>query len=97
MFRSKKIIVTLIIGLLLSGIALYLVFRNVSFSELVSYLRSVNYWWAVPTWAIIWIGFMFRVVRWQLLLSPFKKMDFWSAHHPLMIGFMLNCILPGRV
>ncbi|MBW1742096.1 MAG: flippase-like domain-containing protein [Deltaproteobacteria bacterium] len=97
MFRSKKIIVTLIIGLLLSGIALYVVFRNIPLSELVDYLKSVNYWWAIPTSVIIWISFVFRVVRWQLLLSPFKKTDFWSAHHPLMIGFMLNSILPGRV
>ena len=49
MFRSKKIIVTLIIGLLLSGIALYVVFRNIPLSELVNYLKSVNYWWAIPT------------------------------------------------
>jgi hypothetical protein len=40
---------------------------------------------------------MIRVVRWQLLLSPFKNTGFWNAHHPLMIGFMLNCLLPGRV
>jgi uncharacterized protein (TIRG00374 family) len=97
MFGSKKIIVTLLIGLLLSAIALYVVFRNIPLSELVSYLKSVNYWWAIPTSAIIWVSFVFRVIRWQLLLSPFKKMDFWGAHHPLMIGFMLNSILPGRV
>lgn len=97
MFGSKRIIVTLVIGLLLSGIALYVVFRNIPLSELVNYLKSVNYWWAIPTSVMIWISFVFRVVRWQLLLSPFKKADFWSAHHPLMIGFMLNSILPGRI
>ena len=97
MFGSKRIIVTLIIGLLLSGIALYVVFRNIPLLELVDYLRSVNYWWALPASGIIWISFVFRVIRWQILLSPFKKSDFWSAHHPLMIGFMLNSILPGRV
>jgi uncharacterized protein (TIRG00374 family) len=97
MFGSKRIIVTLTIGLLLSGIALYVVFRNIPLWELVDYLRSVNYWWALPASGIIWISFVFRVIRWQLLLSPFKKTDFWSAHHPLMIGFMLNGIFPGRV
>jgi uncharacterized protein (TIRG00374 family) len=97
MFGNKRIIVTLFIGLLLSGIALYAVFRNIPLSELLSYLRSVNYWWAIPTSVIIWISFVFRVIRWQLLLSPFKKTGFWGAHHPLMIGFMLNSILPGRL
>jgi uncharacterized protein (TIRG00374 family) len=82
---------------LLSGIALYVVFKNIPLPELVGYLKTVNYWWVIPAVAIALMGFMIRVVRWQLLLSPFKKTGFWNAHHPLMIGFMLNCILPGRI
>jgi hypothetical protein len=33
----------------------------------------------------------------MLILEPASKISFWKAFHPLMIGFMLNCILPGRV
>jgi uncharacterized protein (TIRG00374 family) len=94
---KKKIILSLIIGLLLSGIALYVVFINIPLPELMSYLKTVNYWWVIPAVGIALIGFMIRVVRWQLLLGPVKKTGFWNAHHPLMIGFMLNCLLPGRV
>jgi len=93
----KKIILPLVLGLLLSGIALYVVFKNVPLRELVDYLKTINYWWVIPAVAFIMISFMIRVVRWQLLLSPFKKTGFWNAYHPLMIGFMANCILPGRV
>ena len=94
---NKKIILSLIIGLLLSGIALYVVFRNIPLPELVSYLKTVNYWWVIPAVAIALMSFLIRVVRWQLLLNPFKKTGFLSAYHPLMIGFMINCLLPGRV
>lgn len=87
----------MIIGLLLSGFALYVIFKNIPLPELVSYLKSVNYWWVIPSVAISLLSFLIRVVRWQLLLSPVKKTSFWSAHHPLMIGFMLNCLLPGRL
>lgn len=97
MFWNKKIILPLIIGLFLSGIALYVVFRNIPLPELVDYLKTVNYWWVIPTSAVILVSFMIRVVRWQLLLSPFNKTGFSSAYHPLMIGFMLNCILPARI
>jgi uncharacterized protein (TIRG00374 family) len=97
MSGRKKIILPLTIGVLLSGIALYVVFRNVPLGELAEYLKTVNYWWVIPAVAMTLMSFAIRVVRWQLLLSPFKKTDFWSAHHPLMIGFMLNCLLPGRV
>lgn len=97
MSGNKKIILPLTTGLLLSGIALYVVFKNIPLSELVGYLKTVNYWWVIPASAVILVSFVIRVFRWQLLLSPFKKTGFWSAHHPLMIGFMLNCLLPARV
>jgi uncharacterized protein (TIRG00374 family) len=96
MSANKKIILPLITGLFLSGIALYVVFKNIPLADVVGYLKAVNYWWVIPATAITLVSFMIRVVRWQLLLSPFKKTSFWSAYHPLMIGFMLNCILPGR-
>jgi uncharacterized protein (TIRG00374 family) len=59
-------------------------------------MKRVNYWWAIPAMAVALMGFLIRVVRWQLLLLPVKKTGFWSAYHPLMIGFMANCLLPGR-
>ena len=94
---NKKIILSLIIGLLLSGIALYVTFNNIPLPELVGYLKTVNYWWVIPAVAIALASFLIRVVRWQLLLSPLKKTSFGSAYHPLMIGFMLNCLLPARI
>jgi uncharacterized protein (TIRG00374 family) len=94
---NKKIILSLIAGLLLSGIALYVTFENIPLLELVAYLKTVNYWWVIPAVAIALVSFLIRVVRWQLLLNPVKKTGFWSAYHPLMIGFMVNCLLPGRV
>ncbi len=94
---NKKITLSLITGLLLSGIALYVTFKNIPLLELVGYLKSVNYWWVIPAVVIALLSFLIRVVRWQLLLYPVNKTGFWSAYHPLMIGFMLNCLLPGRV
>jgi len=94
---NKKIILSLIIGLLLSGIALYVTFKNIPLPEVVGYLKTVNYWWAVPAVAMGVMTFLIRVVRWQLILDPVTKTGFWSAYHPLIIGFMVNCILPGRV
>jgi uncharacterized protein (TIRG00374 family) len=93
---NKKIIFSLITGGVVSAVALYLVFRNIPLKELVGYLRTVNYWWVIPAVIVTVLSFWIRVIRWQLLLSPFKKTGFWSAHHPLMIGFMVNCVLPGR-
>jgi len=94
---KKTASLSLFIGLALSIAALYLAFRQVPFSDLVSYLKSINYFWIIPTIILALAGFTLRVYRWQLILGSSQPVGFWQAFHPLMIGFMLNCILPGRV
>ncbi len=97
MLGKKKIALSFIAGILLSGLALYLTFKNIPLREVMSYLKTVNYWWVIPASAIALLSFLIRVVRWQLILGPVKETRFWSAYHPVVIGFMLNCVLPGRV
>lgn len=93
---KKTASLSLFVGLALSIAALYLAFKNVPFSDLMDYLKSINYLWIIPTILLVLAGFMLRVYRWQLILGSSQPVGFWQAFHPLMIGFMLNCILPGR-
>ena len=81
---------------MVSGLALYFAFRNVPFNQLCIYLGSMNYFWILPSVAVNTVSFILRVVRWQILLRPDYKISFWEAFHPLLIGFTLNFILPGR-
>ncbi len=97
MSRKKKIIFSLATGVALSGIALYITFKNIPLEDLAAYLKTINYWWVIPTVIVVFTGFVLRVIRWQLLLSPVKKTPFFDAFHPLMIGFALNCLLPARI
>ena len=94
---KKTASLSLFIGLAVSIAALYLAFRQVPFSDLMAYLKSINYFWIIPTILLALAGFTLRVYRWQLILGSSRPVSFWQAFHPLMIGFMLNCILPGRV
>jgi len=100
---KKNMLISLMLGITVSAAALYLAFRNVPFTELVIYMTSINYFWVFPSVLIILIAFGLRVFRWQIILGsgpescPAGRIGFWRAFHPLMIGFMLNCILPGRV
>ena len=63
----KKLLISLVIGSLLSGLTLYLSFRNVPFRQLAAYLGTINYWWIVPTIAISVMTFVLRTLRWQLI------------------------------
>lgn len=94
---KKNLTISLLLGGLLSSLALYFAFKNVPFSALFSYLKSINYLWMIPAMLLGLLGFVFRVFRWQILLASARSVKFQHAFHPLMIGFMINCILPGRV
>ncbi len=94
---KQKRIISLLLGFLLSAAGLYLAFRNVPANDLFAYLTDINYFWMLPSFGLVVLSFVLRVIRWQVILAPAKAIGFWSAFHPLMIGFTINCILPGRL
>lgn len=94
---NKKMMCSFIVGLVLSAAALYFAFRNVPINELLEYLTSINYLWVLPALIVLMISFWLRAVRWRLILESSRKISVWRAFHPMMIGFMINCVLPGRL
>ncbi len=93
----KRAFLSLLVGIVVSGTALYFAFKNVPLSELLAFIGQVNYLWIGPAVILAVISFFLRSVRWRIILGTHRNIGFWSVHHPLMIGFMLNCIMPGRV
>lgn len=94
---SKKLTISLVVGTLVSALTLYLSFRNVPLAQLATYIKTINYWWIVPSAALVVATFCLRTLRWQIILANVERIGFWQAFHPLMIGFMINCVLPGRL
>jgi uncharacterized protein (TIRG00374 family) len=94
---NRKMTLSFIVGLVISATALYFAFRHVPLSDLVNYLASINYFWILPALVLVLISFYLRAVRWQIILTSYRKISVWRAFHPMMIGFMINCILPGRL
>ena len=94
---NKKLIVSSSIGAFISVAAFYFAFRNVPMVDLFRYMRTIEPVWIVPSVALCIIALYFRVQRWRLILGEKYHLPFWEAYHPMMIGFMANCILPGRV
>lgn len=90
-------LLSLSVGFVLSTGALYVAFRNVPFNELWGYIANINYFWILPSALLVIIAFVLRALRWQIILSATHRVEYRQAFHPLMIGFMLNCILPGRI
>ena len=94
---KKNMTISFVGGVLVSAGALYFAFRNVPLSELFNYLASINYFWVLPAIMVTVFSFVLRAVRWQIILESTRRISFWRAFHPMMIGFMINCVLPGRL
>jgi len=94
---TRKTSVSLALGAIVSAGALYLSFRNVPLKELASYFHLIQYRWVVLSIGISLSTFAIRGIRWQVILSSSYQVRLADAYHPLIIGFAVNCILPGRV
>ena len=92
-----RIIISIIAGAVLSAAGFYYSLRHVPLGELAAYMGSVDYWWIVPAALLGFSSFIIRALRWQVILGTSVHLPFGSAYHPLMIGFMINSVLPGRV
>lgn len=93
----KRLTISLTLGILLSAAALYLALRYVPVADLWAYVISIDYLWLLPSLALVLAGLAVRVIRWRYILAPTYSISIPDAFHPMMIGFMINCILPGRL
>tara|TARA_B100000408_G_scaffold121226_1_gene100966 strand:- start:56 stop:1099 length:1044 start_codon:yes stop_codon:yes gene_type:complete len=85
----------LIFGLVIALIALYYTLRNVSFSEVISSFKEMDYIYILPAIVIILLSYVFRAYRWQALLESSLKVTVGGLYSPMMVGFMGN-FLPAR-
>jgi hypothetical protein len=88
---------TRFIGLALTVVFLVLAFQRVDLSGFVEQLKSVNYWWLLPSALCTLIGYMLRTVRWQVILSGGARAPLRTLFPVLMMGFATNNVLPGRL
>jgi len=94
---KKKLYVSLSIGIFFSLAASYFVLKTVPIADTYQYMKNINYWWLIPSIVAAFLSFIIRAARWRIILSPILNVNLAGAYHPLVISFMINSILPGRV
>ncbi|MEA3327950.1 MAG: lysylphosphatidylglycerol synthase transmembrane domain-containing protein [Chloroflexota bacterium] len=85
------------IGLIISGLFLYLTFRQINFTDLWATLQETRLWWLLPGLAIYFCGMLVRIWRWQYLLNPIKKVATKTLLPIIFIGYMGNNVFPFRM
>jgi len=85
-------------GLLVTALVLWYYLRRQNWSGLVAALRAARYGYLVPSLAFGMVGvYLIKAWRWGLILTPIGRPSFRHLYTASMIGFMGNCVLPGRL
>ena len=85
------------LGLLISGVFLYLALRGLRLQDVWDTLKVAKYIWLIPGVIVYFMGVAVRAWRWQYLLKPVKFIPFKQSFEIVTIGYMGNNIFPARL
>ncbi|MCD4708130.1 MAG: flippase-like domain-containing protein [Candidatus Sabulitectum sp.] len=97
MLKKNKNAVKLVLGIIIAAVTIWLTFRNTDWPDLRSAFSNARWGYILLVIPALASSYVFRVYRWVMLLSPMKKVSKAVAAPPLLTGFMLNSVLPGRL
>jgi len=93
--KGAKQILQWVLGLLISGLCLWLVFREISLQELRNALSQASYEGIIIGVLLIFAICGTRVIRWATLLTP-QSYPFRRLLLALLAGQLSNSFLPAR-
>jgi uncharacterized protein (TIRG00374 family) len=94
--RTRRSTVVLALGTAASIVFAYLAVRDIDLDRFWSGLRSADYVWLAPTLAALALAVVIRAQRWRLLFSETTRPAMAPATRALLVGYLLNNILPAR-
>ena len=81
--------------LFLAIILLHFSFKGVEWNDFLSGLQSCNWWWIIASMAIGITGFLFRALRWRILLRAINKdITLRETFDGVNIGYITNFVFP---
>jgi uncharacterized protein (TIRG00374 family) len=70
--------------------------RNVHPDEVRDALEQCDYWWLVPSIALLFVAQVVRALRWQYLFAPATRPPYRPVFEATLLGQCFNNILPAR-
>lgn len=93
---KKKHLFQLLVGGLISALALYLVLKGVSLKDLIAAFKSVNYIYLFYSMVAFYVSTVIRGIRWSWLFLPDYQVSKRCATESIFICFAFNSIFPAR-
>jgi len=87
----------LLTGVFIAILTIWLTFRKTDWAELQGVFETAGWGYALAVLPALAASYLFRIYRWVTLLAPMEKVSKVTAAPPLITGFMLNSLLPGRL
>ncbi|HNX97923.1 MAG TPA: lysylphosphatidylglycerol synthase transmembrane domain-containing protein [Candidatus Aminicenantes bacterium] len=84
-------------GIVLTGLFLWLAFRQVHFHELGISFAKVTWGWLLPGVLTVMLGHYLRAVRWGFLIGPLQRVPTGPLFSSLLVGYMGNMLLPAHL
>ncbi len=84
------------LGIAISLFFLWLVLRDLDFSQFWEQVQAANYWWLVPGVGVYFLAVWARAWRWHYLIRPLKAVPTRTMFPIVAIGYMGNNVYPAR-
>ncbi len=88
---------SLVIGIVISVVFLFIIFRNVNIGDLGTALKEANYFWLIPNIFFVCFAMYQRAERWKYMLRPIAEVKYKKLLAATCVGFMANNVLPLRL
>ncbi len=91
---SRKIIQYLV-SMLVTGIIVSYVFKNINFSDLITVFRNANYYWICLSVVLMVVAHVARAQRWRMLLEPLgQHPTLFGTTLAVFLGYFANYVVP---
>ncbi|WP_424962167.1 lysylphosphatidylglycerol synthase transmembrane domain-containing protein [Ekhidna sp.] len=94
---SKNLIILLktLISIGLAGLLLYLVFRNIEWTEFWRRAKTVDYTWVIASILLSIVAYVARAYRWNILLEPLGyQLKTSRTTLAVLVGYLANLAFP---
>ena len=94
---KMKTKIKILAGIIISVFFVYLSMKDVVFIKMWEAFLQVNFYYYVFIILGVYLTYVLKTLRWQILLSPLKKISYKTLYPTLLISFMLLIIMPARL
>ena len=90
-----KNVLTIVVSLLIASVFLWLALKGLDFEKIKSSLQKANYLWVAAAAVFGVSAYIFRAVRWNLLLEPMGyKVSNSNSLWSISFGYLMNLTIP---